>query len=89
MGDGEYLRRWAAKPRIVKLTPHTISDTSIVASMDNLVLLAQGTSTAQPAFNANFYVTAATIIPVLYLVLAVQETTDQSGRAEGKTVSIS
>lgn len=45
--------------------------------MDNLVLLSQGTSTAHPAFNANFYVTAATIIPVLYLVLAVQETTFQ------------
>ena len=48
---------------------------SIVVRMDNLASLAHTTSAVPPAFNVDFYVTAATVIPVLFLVLAVQENT--------------
>jgi hypothetical protein len=40
--------------------------------MTNLASLAHGTSAAPPAFNTAFYATAATIIPVLFLAIAVQ-----------------
>jgi hypothetical protein len=40
--------------------------------MTSLASLAHGTSAAAPAFNTAFYATAATIIPVLFLAIAVQ-----------------
>ena len=40
--------------------------------MTSLASLAYGTSAAAPAFNTAFYATAATIIPVLFLAIAVQ-----------------
>jgi hypothetical protein len=40
--------------------------------MTSLASLGHGTSTAAPAFNTAFYATAATIIPVLFLAIAVQ-----------------
>ena len=44
----------------------------MLSDMISLAALGHGAHTAAPAFNATFYATAATIIPVLYLALAVQ-----------------
>src|SRR6202034_1795597 len=44
----------------------------MLASMSSLASLAPGTHAAAPAFNGLFYATAATIIPVLFLAIAVQ-----------------
>jgi hypothetical protein len=40
--------------------------------MSNLASLAHVASPATPAFNSSFYTTAATVIPVLFLAIAVQ-----------------
>jgi hypothetical protein len=40
--------------------------------MTSLALLAHATRAADPAFNGLFYATAATVIPVLFLAIAVQ-----------------
>jgi hypothetical protein len=42
--------------------------------MSNLALLAHEAKAAAPAFNGLFYATAATVIPVLFLAIAVQGT---------------
>jgi hypothetical protein len=44
----------------------------MLASMSSLASLALGAHAAAPAFNGLFYATAATIIPVLFLAIAVQ-----------------
>jgi hypothetical protein len=44
----------------------------MLAGMTSLTSLAHGTIAAAPAFNGLFYATAATIIPVMFLALAVQ-----------------
>jgi hypothetical protein len=44
----------------------------ILAGMNNLASLAHVASPATPAFNSSFYTTAATVIPVLFLAIAVQ-----------------
>jgi hypothetical protein len=50
--------------------PQRIAGT--VAEHHSLALLAHGARTPAPAFNSTFYATAATIIPVLFLAIAVQ-----------------
>jgi hypothetical protein len=44
----------------------------MLAAMSSLASLAHGARAAAPAFNGLFYATAATIIPVLFLAIAVQ-----------------
>jgi hypothetical protein len=44
----------------------------MLAGMSSLASLAHTAHTAAPAFNGLFYATAATVIPVLFLALAVQ-----------------
>jgi hypothetical protein len=44
----------------------------MLAAMSSLATLAHAAAPATPAFNGLFYATAATIIPVLFLALAVQ-----------------
>lgn len=44
----------------------------MLAAMSSLASLAHEARTAAPAFNGLFYATAATIIPVLFLAIAVQ-----------------
>jgi hypothetical protein len=44
----------------------------MLAAMSSLASLAHGARAADPAFNGLFYATAATIIPVLFLAIAVQ-----------------
>ena len=44
----------------------------MLADMSSLASLASGARVAAPAFNGLFYATAATIIPVLFLAIAVQ-----------------
>jgi hypothetical protein len=44
----------------------------MLAAMSSLASLAHEARTASPAFNGLFYATAATIIPVLFLAIAVQ-----------------
>jgi hypothetical protein len=44
----------------------------ILAAMTSLALLAHAAHAAPPAFNSTFYATAATVIPVLFLAIAVQ-----------------
>jgi hypothetical protein len=44
----------------------------MLAAMSNLASLAHAARAAAPAFNGLFYATAATIIPVLFLAIAVQ-----------------
>jgi len=44
----------------------------MLAAMSSLASLAHGAPAAAPAFNGLFYATAATIIPVLFLAIAVQ-----------------
>jgi hypothetical protein len=44
----------------------------MLAAMSSLAFLAHGARAAAPAFNGLFYATAATIIPVLFLAIAVQ-----------------
>jgi hypothetical protein len=44
----------------------------MLAAMNSLASLAHGARAAAPAFNGLFYATAATIIPVLFLAIAVQ-----------------
>jgi len=44
----------------------------MLAAMTSLASLAHGARAATPAFNGLFYATAATIIPVLFLAIAVQ-----------------
>jgi hypothetical protein len=46
--------------------------TAMLAAMSSLASLAHGARVAAPAFNGLFYATAATIIPVLFLAIAVQ-----------------
>jgi hypothetical protein len=46
--------------------------TSILAAMSSLATLAHAAAPPAPAFNGLFYATAATIIPVLFLAIAVQ-----------------
>lgn len=41
--------------------------------MSSYVTLALAAAPAAPAFNSNFYITAATVIPVLFVALAIQE----------------
>jgi len=43
----------------------------MLAAMTSLAALAQNAGAAPPAFNGLFYATVATIIPVLFLALAV------------------
>lgn len=45
---------------------------AMLAAMSSLASLAHGARAAAPAFNGLFYATAATIIPVLFLAIAVQ-----------------
>jgi hypothetical protein len=44
----------------------------MLAAMSSLASLAHGAGASAPAFNGQFYATAATIIPVLFLAIAVQ-----------------
>jgi hypothetical protein len=44
----------------------------------SLAFLADGAHAATPAFNGLFYATVATIIPVLYLAVAIQGTAYQN-----------
>ena len=44
----------------------------MLAAMTSLMAIAGSGPAAAPAFNADFYVAAATVIPVLYLAIAVQ-----------------
>lgn len=44
----------------------------MLAAMSSFALLAHGARAAALAFNTAFYATAATIIPVLFLAIAVQ-----------------
>lgn len=44
----------------------------MLAAMTSLALLAHATRAAAPPFNANFYIVVATIIPVLFVALAVE-----------------
>src|SRR6202046_2772927 len=44
----------------------------MLAAMSSLASLAHGARAAAPPFNGLFYATAATIIPVLFLAIAVQ-----------------
>jgi hypothetical protein len=44
----------------------------MLAAMSSLAFLTHGARAAAPAFNGLFYATAATIIPVLFLAIAVQ-----------------
>lgn len=45
--------------------------------MNSLASLTHAAAPAAPAFNADFYITAATVIPVLFLAFAVQGRTYQ------------
>jgi hypothetical protein len=54
------------KPRV------TGTATAMLAAMSSLAFLTYGARAAAPAFNGLFYATAATIIPVLFLAIAVQ-----------------
>jgi hypothetical protein len=49
----------------------------VLAAMSSLATLGHAAAPAPPAFNGLFYATAATIIPVLFLALAVQGTAYQ------------
>jgi hypothetical protein len=51
-----------------------VRTTGILAVMSSLALVAQHSAAAVPAFNGGFYSTIATIIPVLFLAIAVQGT---------------
>jgi hypothetical protein len=44
----------------------------MLAGMSSLAPLAQAAAPAAPAFNSTFYATIATVIPVLFLALAIQ-----------------
>ncbi len=44
----------------------------MLAAMTSLIALAYAAHPAQPPFNADFYVAAITVIPVLYLALTIQ-----------------
>jgi hypothetical protein len=44
----------------------------MLAAMSSLASLARATASAAPAFNSTFYATVATVIPVLFLALAIQ-----------------
>jgi hypothetical protein len=47
----------------------------MLAAMTSLALLTRAAEPAVPAFNADFYVTVATVIPVLFLAIAFQSRT--------------
>ena len=44
----------------------------MLAAMTSLALAAHATRAATPPFNANFYIVVATVIPVLFVAIAVQ-----------------
>jgi Putative Ig domain len=45
----------------------------MLAAMNSLATLARAAAPAAPAFNRDFYTTAATVIPVLFLALTIEE----------------
>ena len=60
-----------ANPALTRNNLPTVRHSAMLTSMTSLTALTQGNHAAAP-FNATFYATVATVIPVLFLAVAVQ-----------------